>query len=51
VKGEDVEHIWFAISPAGKLVKAPTGTAETTTTTPTTTDDGGMTTGGGYGYG
>jgi len=52
VKGEDVEHIWFAISPAGKLVKAPTtGTTHTTTTTPTTTDDSGTTTGYGYGGG
>jgi predicted lipoprotein with Yx(FWY)xxD motif len=55
VKGEDVEHVWFAISPAGKLVKVPAGgtTGSTTTTTPTTTDDdGGMTTTtGGYGYG
>ncbi len=49
-KGEDVEHIWFAVSPAGTLVKAPTtGTTHTTTTSPTTTDDG--TTTGGYGYG
>jgi predicted lipoprotein with Yx(FWY)xxD motif len=55
VKGEDVEHIWFAVSPAGTLVKAPTTGTHTTTTTQTTTDDGmttddGTTTGG-YGYG
>ena len=51
VKGEGEEHIWFAVSPTGKLVKAPTtGTTHTTTTSPTTTDDG-TTTGYGGGYG
>lgn len=49
VKGEGEEHIWFAVSPTGKLVKAPTtGTTHTTTTTPTTTGEGTTT---GYGYG
>ena len=50
VKGQGVEHIWFAVTPAGKLAKAAGGSG-TTTTTPsmTTTDD--TTTSTGYGYG
>jgi len=44
VKGQGVEGIWYAVTPAGTLAKA--GTTPPPTTTATTT-----TTGGGYGYG
>jgi predicted lipoprotein with Yx(FWY)xxD motif len=46
VKGQGVEHIWFAVTAAGTLAKA--GGGSTTTTTPSTTND---TTTSGYGYG
>jgi predicted lipoprotein with Yx(FWY)xxD motif len=38
VKGQGVEGIWFAVTPAGKLATAG-GTATTTTTSDTTTSD------------
>jgi Uncharacterized protein conserved in bacteria len=42
VKGQGVEGIWYAVTPAGTLAKAGTTPPATATTT---------TTGGGYGYG
>ena len=50
VKGQGVEHIWFAVTSAGKLAKAGGGTG-TTTTTPSTTTTDDTTTSTGYGYG
>jgi hypothetical protein len=44
VKGQGVEGIWYAVTPAGTLAKAVTTPPPTTTATTTTT-------GGGYGYG
>lgn len=48
VKGEGEEHIWFVISPSGKLVKSAGGGSQST---PATTTDNSTTTSGGYGYG
>ncbi len=49
-KGEGENNVWFAVSPAGALVKSSgTTTMPESTTTPTTTDDN-TTTSRGYGY-
>lgn len=48
VKGQGVEHIWFAVTSAGKLAKAGGGGTTTSTSSMTTTND---TTTSGYGYG
>jgi predicted lipoprotein with Yx(FWY)xxD motif len=50
-KGEGENGVWFAVSPAGTLVKSGGGatTTQDSTTTPTTTDDN-TTTSRGYGY-
>jgi predicted lipoprotein with Yx(FWY)xxD motif len=51
-KGEGEGGIWFAVSPAGALVKSSGGATtsrDSTTTSPTTTDDN-TTTSRGYGY-
>jgi predicted lipoprotein with Yx(FWY)xxD motif len=50
-KGEGENGVWFAVSPAGALVKSSGATTKpgSTTTTPTTTN-GNTTTSRGYGY-
>lgn len=50
-KGEGEDGVWFAVGPAGTLVKSSGGATTTSqdSTTPTTTDDN-TTTSRGYGY-
>lgn len=50
VKGQGVEHVWFAVTSAGTLAKS-SGTSTTTSTPSTTTTTDDTTTSGGYGYG
>ena len=48
-KGEGESGVWFAVSPAGALVKSGGGSTTVGSTTPTTTNDN-TTTSRGYGY-
>jgi len=49
VKGQGVEHAWYAISPAGKIVTRMAAPADPSTSTPPPTET--TPSGGGYDYG
>ena len=49
-KGEGENGVWFAVSPAGTLVKSSGGTTTKQSTTTTSTTDNNTTTSRGYGY-